>query len=100
MSARKIGLGSALKKNRTEVTPEQAEAFARNVEQGGGRSPAKRPTAGPKKRGATAGGMPHTIYLPPDLAEEVRIACVREGCSISYAAMSGLRLWLSARKPS
>jgi hypothetical protein len=41
------------------------------------------------------GGERITAYLPPDLAEELRVCCAKERRSVSDAVTDALRAWLA-----
>lgn len=63
----------------------------------GAASPTPAPTR-PAKRSRLRrehGGERITAYLPPDLAEELRVCCARERRSVSDAVTDALRAWLA-----
>jgi len=66
---------------RTNVADEVADRFVGDKPQTRG-----------KRKGA---GERLTIYIPPEVAEALRVACARERRSLSEAVTEALHLWIS-----
>lgn len=54
--------------------------------------PAATPTSSAKRRAER--GEKLTIYLPPELAQEVRLEAIRRRCSVSHAMTEAAQAWL------
>jgi hypothetical protein len=84
---KKLAQGFALPKApaRTPVKDQAATKFVKSERKG-------RPSASRLRR--EGGGERLAIYLPPDIAEELRVRCARERRSISDAVTEAVSGWL------
>ena len=80
-----LAKGFALPKNprRTDV-PETAAKKFENAESGADSSKLRRPSRGDRI----------SAYLPPNMAEELRVRCARERRSVSDAVTEAIKVWL------
>ena len=83
---KKLAQGFALPKApaRTPVKDHAAAKFVKSE---------RRPASGSRRR-REVGGERLAIYLPPDVAEELRVRCARERRSISDAVTEAVTGWL------
>jgi hypothetical protein len=83
---KKLASGFALPKppSRTPVRDQAAEKFVR----------AERRTPRASRLRREVAGERLAIYLPPDVAEELRVRCARERRSISDAVTEAVAKWL------
>ncbi len=84
---KKLAQGFDLPKppERTEVNDELATKFVRAE---------RRILASESRLRREGGGERLAIYLPPDVAEDLRVRCARERRSISDAVTEAVTVWL------
>ncbi len=84
---KKLAQGFALPQapSRTPVKDQAAAKFVKAE---------RRPKASRLRR--EIGGERLAIYLPPDVAEELRVRCARERRSISDAVTEAVKAWLGS----
>ena len=77
---------------RTVVREEVAQRFER-VEA------VAKPSRGPSRLRRETLGERLAIYVPPELAEQLRVRCARERRSISDAVTEAVTMWMQGYKP-
>lgn len=77
------------------VNEERAAAFVAAVEEPAPVAPAPRAAPAASRLRRAERGERLALYLPPDVAEELRVRCARERRSASDAVTEAVRAWLA-----